>query len=227
MKKKKIIIGSIIGVVVIALIVTMVLTLNKEQPKEEVTTTETTEQVTVELPNKIEETETETTQLAEDDDTLKIDNVEVQAPTTTKAHKDNSATQKPVNKDENKGDNVGIVINPQAPAPTPTTYSCGSSGHHCDSKEIHNFIVSMEAKGCEHCGSHSCPSFYATDKWGNAGLDVTKCPEYSKKKDPLYYCQDCGKKVGNGSNGTCMVFTVDVECPDCGASVSANTCHSH
>lgn len=227
MKKKKIVIGSIIGVVVIALIVTMVLTLNKEEPKEEITTTETTEQVKVELPTKIEETETETTQLAEDDDTLKIEDVEVKTPTTTKPQKDNGGSQKPVNKDENKGDNVGIVINPDAQTPTPTTYSCGVGGHHCDSKEIHNFIVSMEAKGCEHCGSHSCPSFYVTDEWGQAGIDVTKCPEYNKKKDPLYYCQDCGKKVGNGSNGTCVMFTVDVECPDCGASVSANTCHSH
>lgn len=227
MKKKKIVIGSIIGVVVIALIVTMVLTLNKEEPKEEITTTETTEQVKVELPTKIEETETETTQLAEDEDTLKIEDVEVKTPTTTKAQKDNGTTQKPVNKDENKGDNVGIVINPDAQTPTPTTYSCGVAGHHCQGQETHNFIVSMEAKGCEHCGSHSCPSFYATDKWGNAILDATKCPEYNKKNDPLYYCQDCGKKVGDGSNGTCVMFTVDVKCPDCGASVSGNTCHSH
>ena len=227
MKKKKIVIGSIIGVVVIALIVTMVLTLNKEEPKEEITTTETTEQVKVELPTKIEETETETTQLAEDDDTLKIDDVEVKTPTTTKAQKDNSATQKPVNKDENKGDNVGIVINPDAEEPNPTTYSCGAPGHHCHGQATHNFIVSLEQKGCEHCGSHSCPSFYTTDEWGQACVDVTKCPEYNKKNDPLYYCQDCGKKVGNGSNGTCIMFTIDTVCDACGESVSARTCHSH
>lgn len=106
-------------------------------------------------------------------------------------------------------------------------YSCGANGHRCDSKEIHNFIVGLEAKGCEYCGSHSCPSFYATDEWGQAGLDVTKCPEYNKKSDPLYYCQDCGKKVGTGSNGTCITFTVDMQCPECGELVKARTCHSH
>lgn len=227
MKKKKIVIGSIIGVVVIALIVTMVLTLNKEEPKEEITTTETTEQVKVELPTKIEETETETTQLAEDEDTLKIEDVEVKTPTTTKAQKDNGTTQKPVNKDENKGDNVGIVINPDAQTPTPTTYSCGVAGHHCHGQATHNFIVSLEQKGCEHCGSHSCPSFYTTDEWGQACYDETKCPQYNKKNDSKYYCQVCGKPSGVGSNGTCVNFTVDTECPDCGEFVKARTCHSH
>ena len=225
MKNKKILIG-VIAVIVVATIVVVGFTLTKDK-EEPITTTEvTTQETTIELTTKIEETETETTQLTEDD-TLKIDDVEVKTPTTTKAQKDNSATQKPVNKDENKGDNVGIVINPGAPSPEPSTYSCGVPGHHCQGEGIHNFILSMEAKGCDHCGSHSCPSFYATDKWGNAGLDVTKCPEYDKKKDLLYYCQDCGRKVGDGTNGTCVMFTVDVECPDCGASVSGRTCHSH
>ena len=226
MKNKKILIG-VIAVIIVATIVVVGFTLKKDKEEPITTTDATTQETTIELPTKIEETETETTQLAEDDDTLKIDDVEVKTPTTTKPQKDNGSSQKPVSKDENKGDNVGIVINPDAQTPTPTTYSCGVAGHHCQGQETHNFIVSMEAKGCEHCGSHSCPSFYATDKWGNAILDATKCPEYNKKNDPLYYCQDCGKKVGDGSNGTCVMFTVDVKCPDCGASVSANTCHSH
>ena len=43
-------------------------------------------------------------------------------------------------------------------------YSCGSKGHHCDSKETHDFIVGLEKKGCPHCGSHSCKSFYTYDE---------------------------------------------------------------
>lgn len=226
MKNKKILIG-VIAVIIVATIVVVGFTLTKDKEEPITTTDATTQETTIELPIKIEETETETTQLAEDDDTLKIDDVEVKTPTTTKAQKDNSATQKPVNKDENKGDNVGIVINPDAQTPTPTTYSCGVAGHHCHGQATHNFIVSLEQKGCEHCGSHSCPSFYTTDEWGQACVDVTKCPEYNKKNDPLYYCQDCGKKVGNGSNGTCIMFTIDTVCDACGESVSARTCHSH
>jgi len=225
MKNKKILIGVIAVIVVVTIVVVgFTLTKDKEEP---ITTTEvTTQETTIELTTKIKETETETTQLTEDD-TLKIDDVEVKTPTTTKAQKDNSATQKPVNKDENKGDNVGIVINPGAPSPEPSTYSCGVPGHHCHGQATHNFIVSLEQKGCEYCGSHSCPSFYTTDEWGQACVDVTKCPEYDKKKDPIYYCQVCGKPSGVGSNGTCVNFTVDTECPDCGEFVKARTCHSH
>lgn len=106
-------------------------------------------------------------------------------------------------------------------------YSCGSAKHHCDSKETHNFIVSLENKGCPHCGSHSCKSFYAVDEWGNACYDPLKCEGYSEKNDPSEYCQECGKKCGTGSNGTCVRFTVDTTCPECGKKVSGKTCHSH
>ena len=106
-------------------------------------------------------------------------------------------------------------------------YSCDSAKHHCDSKETHNFIVSLEQKGCPYCGSHSCKSFYAVDEWGNACYDPIKCESYSEKNDPCVYCQECGKKCGTGSNGTCIRFTVDTTCPECGKKVSGKTCHSH
>lgn len=106
-------------------------------------------------------------------------------------------------------------------------YSCSVSGHHCDSKETHNFIVSLEEKGCPYCGSHSCKSFYALDEWGNACYDPTKCESYNAKSDPCEYCQECGKEVGDGSDGTCVRFNTDTKCPVCGKTVKAKTCHSH
>lgn len=109
----------------------------------------------------------------------------------------------------------------------PKPYSCGSKNHHCTTKEEHTFIVSLENKGCPTCGSHSCRSFYALDEWGQPCYDIAKCPKYSEKKDPNIYCEYCGKKSGLGGNGTCVRFTVDTKCPECGKSVKAKTCHSH
>ena len=126
---------------------------------------------------------------------------------------------------ENRNDNAqGIVIDGDDDT---SIYSCGVSGHRCHNKEAHNITTMLENKGCHHCGSHSCKSFYTTDEWGNACYDETKCPQYNVKKDPLKYCQDCGKPVGTGGNGTCVHFTVDTKCPDCNEPVKARTCHSH
>ena len=47
-------------------------------------------------------------------------------------------------------------------------YNCGVANHHCDGPETHAYISNLELEGCPYCGSHSCPSFYATDEWGNA-----------------------------------------------------------
>ncbi len=153
-------------------------------------------------------------------------------------------TKKPSTTKPTQGttENVATPVKPSEPSGTvqgPITeiiddgndsvkeYSCGVSGHHCDSKETHNFIVSLEKKGCPYCNSHSCKSFYTYDEWGNACYDPTKCESYSAKSDPNYYCQECGKKIGDGSKGSCVRFTVDTSCPGCGKKVSAKTCHSH
>ena len=70
--------------------------------------------------------------------------------------------------------------------PTPTqTYSCGVAGHHCTGPETHSFICELEQKGCEHCGSHSCPSFYAVDEWGQGCYTPSKCPKYDIHADPV------------------------------------------
>lgn len=116
----------------------------------------------------------------------------------------------------------GIVIGD----PTPTqTYSCGASGHHCTGPETHSFICELEQKGCEYCGSHSCPSFYAVDKWGQGCYTPSKCPKYDIHTDPVWYCQTCHKPCGDGRNGTCVQFVIDCTCPNCGEQVKAWTCH--
>ena len=124
---------------------------------------------------------------------------------------------------EQPGDEGGIQIGGDTPA---AAYSCGVKNHHCPNAEFHAGLLNREAEGCPYCGSHSCPSFYALDEWGNTMLDITLCPDYKEKSDPLKYCQDCGKKVGDGSGGTCAQFISDINCPLCGEHVKAWTCHT-
>ena len=124
--------------------------------------------------------------------------------------------------DAEKHKNGGIVIGD----PTPTqTYSCGVAGHHCTGPETHAYICELEQKGCEYCGSHSCPSFYAVDEWGQGCYTPSKCPKYDIHADPVWYCQACGKKCGDGRNGTCVQFVINCTCPNCGEQVKAWTCH--
>lgn len=106
------------------------------------------------------------------------------------------------------------------------SYTCGVEGHHCDGPETHAYLLNLELEGCPYCGSHACPSFYATDAWGGAITDVTQCPQYESSKDPIQYCQDCGKKNGDGTLGTCTQFISACECPLCGEHVEARTCHT-
>ncbi len=51
--------------------------------------------------------------------------------------------------------------------------------------------------------------------------DLTDKPEYDGR------CSQCGKIEGDGLNGTCLQFIESGHnCPNCGASVPANTCHT-
>lgn len=123
---------------------------------------------------------------------------------------------------DESGNSGGIVIGGEQQKP----YSCGVKGHHCEAPETHAFILNLELEGCEYCGSHNCPSFYGTDEWGNAGLFPKLCPKYDIHKDPVYYCQTCGKKCGSGSPDKCIQFVNADHCPNCGEWVEAWTCHS-
>lgn len=124
---------------------------------------------------------------------------------------------------EQPGNEGGVQI---GGGDTPVKYNCGAKNHHCQGPETHAFIQNLELEGCERCGSHSCPSFYGTDQWGGGGLFPELCPKYNEKNDPLKYCQDCGKKPGDGSSGTCAQFISDIDCPLCGKHVEAWTCHT-
>lgn len=125
---------------------------------------------------------------------------------------------------ESGGNGSGIVIggNP----PVEEHYSCGAENHYCNAPEAHAYIQNLELEGCAYCGSHSCPSFYATDEWGGACPDATQCPSYNEKNDPILYCQTCGKKNGDGTSGTCVQYINACNCTICGEWVESRTCHS-
>ena len=236
-KHNKVVAGLIAAIIIVSILIgVLVVTATRNKNGDDTATTEITEMETTGdnliLEDITEESESEedVAKMEADENMLVIDEVLTQADTT----KTPSTTKKQTSSKEE-------VLKPATTNKTPTTeyslpasdndsvkeYSCGKSGHHCESKETHSFIVSLEKKGCSICGSHSCKSFYAIDEWGNACYDISKCTKYSEKKDPNKYCDECAKKIGNGSKGTCVRFTVDTKCPDCGKSVKARTCHTH
>lgn len=106
-------------------------------------------------------------------------------------------------------------------------YACESDQHHCDGPETHAYIQNLELMGCSYCGSHSCPSFYAVDEWGHTCYTPSECPQYDEQKDAGKYCPVCGRKNGNGNNGTCQKWMNKTRCLTCGETVDAQTCHSH
>ncbi len=130
---------------------------------------------------------------------------------------------------------VAVTASPETEAPKPPVtepaetekYSCGTPGHRCDSPETHAFVLNLELDGCPYCGSHSCPSFYGVDQWGNGGFFPELCSQYKAANDAAKYCQNCGRPLGDGSNGTCAQFVNACNCPGCGEWVEAWTCHNH
>lgn len=125
--------------------------------------------------------------------------------------------------DEGSISGGGVVI---GGGEQPKPYSCGVEGHHCSGPETHSFILNLELEGCEYCGSHNCPSFYAVNEWGDTRYTPSKCPKYDIHKDPVYYCQTCGKECGSGSPDKCIQFVNSDICPTCGEWVEGWTCHS-
>ncbi|HCA29942.1 MAG TPA: hypothetical protein DEP23_10415 [Ruminococcaceae bacterium] len=237
-KKNKIIISAVSGIVAVTVIVTTILLTGGKTPLPVIPdpdTSKTSTNVVVNLPSDDPSgTETPTDKEKEDDDGLVIDvggDPENPAGTGSSDNNDNPVktpekpveTQKPEQPaDNSNGGGISIGGDDHDHAP----YNCGVANHHCASPESHAFITNLEIEGCPICGSHSCPSFYALDQWGYTLYTPSKCPKYDIKNDPLYYCQDCGKKVGDGSNGTCVQFINACNCPLCGEYVPARTCHT-
>lgn len=232
-KKKAFIIGGISLAVVVAIILCIVLLPKKpatDTPKPTETTDSTESNLVLETPIKDENGNTVLETVANDDGTglkpiIEEDKANNDKNTSVKA----TETAKPITEKVNGNTNTkdegttgGISIN----GGENTKYSCGVAGHHCDGPETHSYISNLEIEGCKYCGSHSCKSFYATDKWGNTCYTPSKCPQYNVKKDPVQYCQSCGKKCGDGTNGTCVQFVNTCDCPNCHKHVDAWTCHS-
>lgn len=112
-----------------------------------------------------------------------------------------------------------------------TTTSAGvvigdSDSETTTSSTVSAVVLAARAAGCEICGSTSCASLYATNKWGVATVDSELCPEYSIYTDATIYCQDCGKLKGDGTNGTCTQCLVDSYCRWCGDEVLTGQCHT-
>ena len=184
------------------------------------------ETVKEELP-EAEETQTEPLMAVTEES--ETEPAEIESVITEPKQETKSQTEKPKERthetppaEPEKQKSGGIVIGD--PIPT-LTYSCGVAGHHCTGPETHSFICELEQKGCDYCGSHSCPSFYATDEWGQGCYTPSKCPKYDIHADPVWYCQTCHKLCGDGRNGTCVQFVIDCTCPNCGEPVKAWTCH--
>lgn len=240
MKKKKTIIISACAVIAVCVFVVLLVCLpggKKEAVKPTETDTEAvTEEVAVSIDTPTSETEPVTEEVKEvtpeKEDavitvaeqtgavTAKSSATKVKAADTTASVKKTAPAETVKVTNENKG----VVIG-NAPETT-AAYSCGASGHHCDGPETHAFISNLELEGCPYCGSHSCPSFYKTDSWGHTCYTPSACPSYNKTSDSAAYCQNCHKISGDGSNGTCATFNVDINCPLCGEFVKAWECHT-
>lgn len=228
LSKKAITIG-IAGTLAVVVIATTIFIgmQNKPAITEGTETQITSTDMVIQLPS---ENPTESNIKSEPDDTSNPDlNVNVNGnPQSTNNNNSNKTpakdTDKPVSTftptqpNNNGGVNIGD--------PETTVYNCNTANHHCDGPETHAYITNLELKGCLLCGSHTCPSFYALDEWGHTCYNATKCPKYDAKKDPVLYCQICGKRNGDGSNGTCVQFVNDANCPNCNQFVKANTCHT-
>ena len=248
MKKSIKITSLILAAVLLLSVATLFSACGKDE--NEATTPETTETITEETTTRksieisdietTSETETETVSQAETT-TKKAEPSAVKQEPSTKKTEPSTAKQEPATVKQTEPTTTKTEpttrkeesttkkqeISTTTTESTPTQYFCGRANHKCKTPEDHEFLASLETKGCPICGSHSCRSFYCIDEWGNQSYDITKCPEYKIEEDPAVYCDFCGRACGLGDNGTCVRFTVDTECPICGKTVPAKTCHTH
>ena len=235
-KKSKIIMGVTAGVIAVAVIVTAVLlTGGNATPSftDDPDPTKNPSEVVIQKPSDNPSgTDTTTGTEENNDDPLVLDvGGDPDATGTGGGNNDNPVKQpdKPVDPKKpadpvDTGNNGGGITIGDGGDQKP--YSCGVANHKCATPESHAHITNLEIEGCKTCGSHSCASFYALDQWGYTLYTPSKCPKYDVKGDPLHYCQDCGKKTGIGTDGTCVRFINATNCPLCGVSVPARTCHS-
>ena len=245
-KKKLLIVGGcVVGVILAIILLIALMPKNGTDPKTPETTgisdVNTEKDVTIEDPSEssepTEETTDESKKTTKDEEPSVIEpdgkgltpveeKKSEQGKQEKQPEKEATEVAKPVEQSDppkqDEPSSGGIVIGGNTPEP----YDCGTPGHHCDGPETHAYVLNLELDGCPYCGKHDCPSFYATDEWGQTCYTPSKCPNYDIHSDPVYYCQKCGKPCGDGSNGTCAEYNIDIDCPICGKHVEAWSCHS-
>jgi len=236
-KKKLFIIGGSCILVLITVVLIAILAVNKDapeplpEPNSDVTMTDTSDITILDDITDIEATESDTlnfkVEKIKDDGTgITLDTEE----TVTNPSEDMATGQKandvasPIVENTPKDDNIDedIIIGGN----DIQAYNCGVENHHCDGPETHAYILNLEIEGCPYCTKHDCVSFYATDEWGYSCYTPSKCPNYDILKDPVYYCQDCNRPTGNGTNGTCVQFVNGCECEYCCEWVDSRMCHT-
>ena len=232
-KKKLFLIGGISLLVVVCIVLTVVFTSkhgNTVKPTEKEDTSVSSGLV-VDKPQEDKENADiqaliDSNEKITDDGTGLKAQVEEEPEYKSSVKSTGNKTTKPAEKTappKEQGQN-GIVI---GSGENTESYNCNTKNHHCDGPETHAFIQNLELEGCPYCGSHACPSFYATDQWGHTCYTPSKCPKYNTHNDAAEYCQKCGKKCGDGGNGTCVQYIQSCNCPICGKWVESWTCHSH
>ena len=231
--KKRTIIISGIAILLVAGIITAVILIpnkNNDEPIETENVTETeaeSETIVADIP---EDTETDTIDITEVDPENIITPEETTAESETTSVKETEKAKETAKaetvKSAETASSSGSVIIGGGETTQKTTYSCGVSGHHCQNEAAHAHVCNLEIEGCPYCGSHSCKSFYAVDEWGQSQYTPSLCPKYNAKNDSLYYCQTCGKPTGDGTNGTCVHYIEECDCPNCGKHVGSRECHT-
>ena len=85
--------------------------------------------------------------------------------------------------------------------------------------------INTQVNSSSYCKHYGWSSY--CDRCG-AWVEAYTCHDCIDHFDGVFYCDDCGKICGDGSNGTCVRWLVGGKhsCTNCGATVSAGVCHT-
>lgn len=107
-------------------------------------------------------------------------------------------------------------------------YTCTEHDDHCRDQYDHDRLMRNLATPCPYCGQLNCPSYLHVDP-RDLYFETVKCEQYNELKDPMVYCQTCGKPLpymGCDWTQVCCAYLADVVCPHCGVWTEARACHT-